>query len=434
MLKLLNFLKFLFTLYCFNKNGCDINAEFLIKNAKSCGTVAIKLLQFICMRNGIKNKRLNILFENCDTHTLEQTKQMYLQDFGKTLEHDFIINDKIVGSGSIGQVYRFYSRQHHGYVALKSKHPGIDKNIHTFILYIKVINWFIRPFNMYHELITEYLHNITQQLDYAQEVKNMEKFKLLWKNENCVIIPEVFYSSKNFICMSFHDGENFNELTDKQKMMASLYLNFIVLTSLLVHDFLHIDLHVGNWKVNLNGFKIVLYDCGIMCKTGDLQINKEIILLFLAGRFEKLVYVIGNGTQEKLDKLSIFIKNNLPNTSIERTQFVIHTLLRERVVTNNCYMNILTALGIVGEISDKSANVFTKYVGKGYHLYECLIYIYISLLEKMETFVSLKSFLQTFMDSDPQHKMRYNGWLLDRFGHSKEFILHDIIYDKIRLS
>jgi predicted unusual protein kinase regulating ubiquinone biosynthesis (AarF/ABC1/UbiB family) len=306
------FLKFLFGLYCFHKNGSERNAVFLIKNAKSCGTVAIKLLQFICMRNSIKNKQLSILFENCDTHTLEQTKQMYLQDFGKTLEHDFIINNTVVGSGSIGQVYRFYSKQHRGYVALKSKHPCIDKNINTFVLYIKVLSWFIRPFNIYHEIIREYLNNITQQLDYSQEVKNMKQFKLLWKDESCVIIPEVFYHSKNFICMSFHDGENFNELTDKQKMMASLYLNFIVLTSLLVHDFLHVDLHLGNWKVNLNGFKIVIYDCGIMCKTGDLQINKEIILLFLAGRYEKLVYVICNGNQEKLDKTSRFIKNNLP--------------------------------------------------------------------------------------------------------------------------
>jgi len=386
------------------------------------------------MRNNIKNKLLNELFENCDIHTLEQTKQMYLKDFGKTLESEFIVNESsIVGSGSIGQVYRLYSKRHSGYIALKSKHPDIDENVHRFIKSIKIISWFIRPFNMYHELISEYLDNITYQLDYEQEAKNTKKLKLLWKNDSCVVVPEVFYSSKNFICMSYHDGKNFNELTEKQQMLASVYLNFVVLTGLLVHDFIHVDLHIGNWKVIVDGFKIVVYDCGIMCKTGNLQVNKEITLQFLAGRVDTLVHVICKGTQEKLYKVSKFIKDNLPHSAMEKTQFFIHTVLKERMIENKSYISILAALGIVGEISDKSAGVFTKYIGSEYYLYECLVYIYIALLEKFGTFTMLKTFLQKFIDSDPEHKTRYLEWLKDRFGHSKEFILHDIIYDKIRL-
>ena len=431
---MLRILKFLFTLYRFHKNGSDENADYLIKNAKICGTVAIKLLQFICMRSNIKNNKLNSLFENCDIHTIEQTKRMYLQDFGKRLEADFAVaNAKVIGSGSIGQVYRFYSRRHRRYVALKSKHPDIDENVHKFIKSIKVISWFIRPFNMYHELITEYLNNITHQLDYAEEAANTKHFKLLWKDESCIVIPDVYYSSKNFICMSFHDGKNFNELTDKQQVMASVYLNFICLTGLLVHDFTHVDLHIGNWKVNTDNFKIVVYDCGIMCKTGNLTTNKEISLQFLAGRVDKLVHIICNGKQDHLDKVSKFIKNNLPETAMEKTQFFIHTVLKERIVTNKAYIDILTALGVVSQISDKSAGIFTKYIGTDYYLYECLIYIYISLMERLQTFVSLKTFLKEFIDSDPLHKTRYQGWMMERFGHSKESILHNIIYDKIRL-
>jgi len=431
---MLRILKFLFTLYRFHKKGSDENADYLIKNAKICGTVAIKLLQFICMRNSIKNNKLNSLFENCDIHTIEQTKMMYLQDFGKTLEADFVVaNAKVIGSGSIGQVYRFYSRRHRSYVALKSKHPGIDENVQSFIKSVKVLSWLIRPFNMYHELITEYLNNITQQLDYANEAANTKHFKLLWKNETCVVVPEVYYSSKNFICMSFHDGKNFDELTNKQQIMASVYLNFIILTGLLIHDFIHVDLHKGNWKVDTDNFKIVVYDCGIMCKTGNLNINKEISLQFLAGKVDKLVHIICTGKPEHLDKVSKFIQNNLPQTAMERTQFFINTVLKERIVTNKAYIDILTALGIIGQISDKSADIFTKYIGTEYSLYECLIYIYISLLKRLETFVSLKTFLQDFIDSDPIHNTRHKGWMMERFGHSKESILHNIIYDKIRL-
>jgi hypothetical protein len=430
---MLNIIRFLYSLYRFHKNGNNVTD--LINCTKRCGTVAIKLLQFICMRNNIKNKQLQFVFEDCDIHSLEDTKRMYFEDFGKKLSSSFMIRRDIIGSGSIGQVYRFYSLDHDKFVALKSKHPGVDKEVYNFIKTIKVICWFIYPFNMYHQVIMEYTENIKLQLDYDQEAKNTIKLKELWRNEECVIVPEVYYHSKNFICMSYHEGENFNNISEAEQLKASVYLNFIFLTGLLKHDFLHADLHTGNWKIVIkeNTMKILLYDCGVMCRTGDLEKNKLIIATLLSGQFDRLVYIIGDASQKRLDDCSRFIRENLPGTAMERTQFFIEKVLKERLISNKMFIHILTALAIVGEICDKSGCIFTRYTGKEVLLYECMVYMYISILNRLQTFTSLKTFLQDWMDSDKIHKERYIDWLMDRFGHKKEYILDNIIYGKFNL-
>ena len=431
---MLNIIRFLLSLYRFSKNGNDVTD--LITCTKRCGTVAIKLLQFICMRNNIKNKQLQFVFEDCDIHSLEDTKQMYFEDFGRKLSSDFMVRRDIIGSGSIGQVYRFYSLTHDHFVALKSKHPGVDKNVHDFIKIIKVICWFVYPFNIYHELIMEYIENIKLQLDYDQEAKNTIKLRGLWQNEESVIVPEVYYYSKNFICMSYHEGENFNNISEPEQLIASMCITFIFLTGLLQHDFLHADLHTGNWKVVIKekSMKILLYDCGVMCRTGDLEKNKLIIATLMAGQFDRLVYIIGDASQKRLDECSRFINENLPETAMERTNFFIKKVLKERLISNKMFIHVLTALAIVGEISDKSTGIFTRYTGREVLLYECMIYMYISILNKLQMFTGLNTFLQDWMDSDKIHKERYTDWLMERFGHNKGYILDNIIYGKFNLN
>ena len=438
MFLLVNIIRFLFSVYKVLRNDSDKNVDYLITNTKRCGAVAIKLLQFISMRNGIKNEKIKFVFEDCEIHSLEHTKKMYFEDFKRNLSDDFEIDEYVVvGSGSIGQVYQLYSFKLNKFVALKSKHPYIESDVKKFINIIKI--FLIIPFNVYHDLITEYIENIKLQLDYTLETENTMIFRENWRKEECVIVPEVYQFSNNFICMSYHEGENFNNLSLPQQNLASLYINFVVLNSLLVHDFLHIDLHTGNWKIVVNGdepLKIVMYDCGIMCKTGNVDTNKLIMANLFAGTFHKLVYVISGYEKpiKKVNKVSEFIKNNLYGNSSERTHFFIKTVLKERLVSNKTFIDILTALAIVGEISGKSVNIVTKFVQKDTLLHQCLIYMYIGLLGKLNIFNELKIFLQEWMDSDISHKEIYDNWLTNSFGHTKGYILDNIIYNKFRLS
>ena len=128
----------------------DNNVEQLIKCTKKCGPLAIKLLQFILMRNNkLHDIRLEFVFENCDFHTFEETKKMYFEDFGKDIsgEYDTIIE---VASGSVGQVYKCYEGGN--VVALKVKHPFINDKVKRFIHVIRIVCFLCRPFNKYHHI------------------------------------------------------------------------------------------------------------------------------------------------------------------------------------------------------------------------------------------------------------------------------------------
>jgi hypothetical protein len=71
---------------------------------------------------------LEFVFENCNFHELAETNLYYLEDFGKTLDHDFT-DISLVASGSIGQVYKAFSREHNCFVAIKSKQTGYNNMI-----------------------------------------------------------------------------------------------------------------------------------------------------------------------------------------------------------------------------------------------------------------------------------------------------------------
>ena len=78
-------------------------------------------------------------------------------------------------------------------------------------------------------MILQYIDNINLQLDYSLEVKNTKLLKLKFQNEKCVIIPEIYFFTDNFIIMSYHDGISFDSIIDPSlKIKISLYVNFII--------------------------------------------------------------------------------------------------------------------------------------------------------------------------------------------------------------
>lgn len=414
--------RFFFSLYQFSKG----RPNRLVKYTKRCGPLAIKLIQFLLMREIIQDSQLEFTFENCDIHTFESTKEII-----KRIEEDYLI-DHVIASGSIGQVYLAYSKKELFEVAIKVKHPGIENSIHTFSKTIKILLYFFKT--KYSPLITEYLENIKIQLDYTQEAKNTMTLKEKWKYNDTIVIPEIYNYSNDFIVMSYHEGTNYNDLSENDKTKTSIIMNFVVMESLLIHDFIHGDLHTGNWKVEnyLGKMRIIIYDCGIVCKTGNLSFNKKVLSCILGGNFIDLLYLV-NDVSPRVKQCEEYILKNLPSNSIERVRFFINTLLEWGLCRNKHLICILSAYALIGEISGSSSRFYTKYVGNDHYLYECLVYIYIGLLENTKIFGCLKQFLEQWMDSDPIHKEHYNSWLMERFGHTKGYILNTLIYQKIKI-
>jgi hypothetical protein len=389
----------------------------------------------------LKTNKLDFVFENCDIHSLKITEEMYQQDFGKSIYQDFEFNfnNLVVGSGSIGQVYKCYSKSRSEYVAIKVKHPGINKTVNETVIALRIVCFILKYVNPFHNICMEYINNIYLQIDYIQEAENTVKLKNNFINESVVVIPEIYGYNTNFIIMSYHEGKKYNEVSEKTQYIASMYLNFIYLTSILVHDFLHADLHYGNWKIIEDPeIKILIYDCGIMCTTDNIELNRTILAILSSGRpaFIKLLDIFKD-VEPKLtkridkyrpefEKILVMDDSVSPN---ECFKIFIRKVLDLRLVTKKNLINLLTSIGIIGEAPKKSIDLFVKYILYPTGTNSLLYHIYIGILSKMNKFNELKNYYIDYLAQDPDKKKIYDDWLYEEFGHKKGYILTDIIYN-----
>ena len=421
------YIQFVFSIYFFYLNESENNLKKLKKSANQCGPLGIKLIQFILMRNVFKTKNLDFFLEDCNFHTFQETKEMYLSDFGVNLETDFVIEiERPVGSGSIGQVYKAFDLKSRKFVALKVKHPNINEDVTTFIKAIRII---LRLFNFkWKYIISEYIENINSQLDYQLEANNTIKLRESFKDETLVIVPEIYNYSENFIIMEYIPGISF-ENCDK-KVLYSMYTTFIFMISVFCFDLLHGDLHYGNWKITENG-NIVIYDSGIVYTSNDLNFNKNLMYYVLNGNYEKLLHYV-KADPKKIKKVINLLKiENEGLIAGDKIKNFLNRSLEYRLIKNKYLINLLNCVGILGETQKISLNIFTKYVYTPGDSNAVMIYTYIDLLNKMGIFKELKTFFEKWMAEDPENKIVHNEWLMENFGHTESIIVSDIIYSKL---
>ena len=440
MLKILILLKdtfnyslFLFSVYRLTKCESNLNLENVKKRAKICGPLALKLLQFISMHTVFKIDSLKFVLEENDIHTFEETKKMYFESFGKDIFNDYN-QIELIGSGSIGQVYRANNIILSEYIAIKVKHPGIDESVKRFT---RAINFLMKIFffiNFKH-IIEEYVNNINSQLNYSLEVENTKKLNKCFKNESCVIIPYIHTFNNSFIIMSYHDGVSFDELDKKTKVKVSLYLNFITLTSILIHDFLHGDLHHGNWKVITGDkLKIIIYDCGLVYSTNNLSYNKLMVNCLLSNNYNKLLYYINNDkilVQKCIHEIDKKINLIINPNAFKRFMIFLNESLKFNLFKNKNCINILNAYSIICETVLLSVNIFTRYIYTEDHSNAVILYNYLGILSKMDIFKELNDFIKLWVNENSDSKDIYNKWLMEQFGHKNSDIINNIIYKRL---
>ena len=119
-------------IYYFQKS--DIIEDIIIKNINECGCVFIKFTQWITPfieNNNLTNfplKKLESLYENCDTHSLNHTKEIFEKEFKYPLESKYKIQ-KLIASASMGQVYKIMDNQTKETFAMKVLHPKLEFQI-----------------------------------------------------------------------------------------------------------------------------------------------------------------------------------------------------------------------------------------------------------------------------------------------------------------
>jgi predicted unusual protein kinase regulating ubiquinone biosynthesis (AarF/ABC1/UbiB family) len=432
----------MYSLYKVNKCQSKENIQYVNDCATSCGPLAIKLLQLIIMGNKklLKTNELDFVLENCIIHPFNETCNLYLKDFGHDItdDYDFHSSDEpVVGSGSIGQVYKAYSKERKEYIAIKVKHPNINEIVNQTVFALKLVCFFMKHINKYHSILIEFINNIYLQIDYVQEAKNTIQLRNNYLTNKCIVIPEVYNYTENFIIMSYHHGEQYNSVDENSQVLSSMMITFFYMTSLLVYDFLHADLHYGNWKIikENNETKILIYDCGIMCKTGDLTLNKRIMeCVYNRRNLINLIDIMKerDPSNRKIDKHRKELEQ-IVSFSDDAAKCLTNFLNRVnelQLFNDKEFIRILSSIAIIGDTPKKSVETFTKYLHSNLRSNTILFHTYVGILKRMDIFHDLNDFLTKELDSDPMNKELYENWLFQEFGHKKGYLLNNIIYNK----
>jgi len=439
LIYILKYLFFIYRLYKLTKNESDKNIENLKESAIQCGPLAIKLLQMIIMGNYgkiIKScDKLHFVFEDCESHSFEDTSLLYFKDFKKKIFEDYELA-LLIGSGSIGQVYKAYSIKRKEYVAIKVKHPEINNIVNKTVFSLRIVCFFTKYINKFHSIMIEYINNIYLQTNYITEAKNTKKIKYNFRNENCIIVPEVFHYSENFIIMSYHEGKKYNEVSEHVQTVASMYMNFFYMSSLVIHDFVHADLHFGNWKICENGneIKLIIYDCGIVCSSDDLEFNKEILKYTLNRKnFIKILDVIQKLEPNRNIEIYKPQFENLVSFNISSSECLslfLQKLNELKLIQNKKLINLLGTIAIIGDTPNKSISIFTKYIYSNLDINTILYHVYFGMLTKINEFNELKEYFQYEIENGEKYIELYNNWLMEEFGHKNGNILNTIIHNK----
>jgi len=373
--------------------------EYMKKYIDKIGIFSIKLIQWLNNRFKLisddKNlhsflEHFEMYFENCPKHNIEFTKKIFFQDFGINLEDIYDISSEPIASGSIGQVYKGIDKQNKREIAIKCVHPDISKQIFIPKYILIIFNACCSQFKFLHKYkmpidLYGFFDFLEGQIDLRQEAKNMKIMRFNYINNDIIVIPEPLMSTKNIIVMSYEKGDFFENLniSDYKKSKIVIPLKIFLRSSLLCENFVHGDLHDGNWKVREHPkkkkmYKIIINDLGICIPVNNIFIN-NFIKYFDAKNIDKMVEcIIEDGVYYMPDK---YKKNkiNLKNEMIDKInngcdlnridtneimKLLIPIMTKSGIILKNIFLNLLVVIMLTQDHIRKYSETTTSYTGE----------------------------------------------------------------------
>jgi hypothetical protein len=441
ILSLIKVIKLLYRTYKVRIHETDKNIEKLKTMTLKYGPVAIKFIQFMCANERFfsetTSSKLTCVYEHCHVHEIHETEELYYDDFGEELYDEYTVADDPIQSGSIGQVYKAWSKTRNEYVAIKIKHPGIDEEIEQFVYCAQFITAILTRFiNIsYFSLVQEFIENVQSQLDFDREAKNMMHLKQYFSSEPCVIIPSVYKYSHNCIVMSFQSGKRLCDIPSKRtRIISSMYLQLFSMTSLMIHNFFHCDLHPGNWKVDDTGdtIKIVVYDCGLVIKTQD---NTRWMRKIISGKFAGLVEDISRGSQSEIEQVKEKVRLFEEDPDIsghKKTTMVITTILESKLKIDTNLVLIIQGFAIAASSLNECISVigtFTRHAPEAGAPINWFIYEYIT--RNCGHFSQLHAYYKKALEDEPDAREIMENWLETRYKHRDIEAFVEVVYEAI---
>lgn len=294
MMFLFTYLKIGIWSYLYYQKPSNLVFDIINNNIKKSGPVLIKLVQWTLPKiefmydikgnNRVLFEKLEELYERCDFHSLSYTEKINIEEFQSEITSDY---DEIeeIASGSIGQVYKLKDNKGN-YYALKILHPNINRQLYFFrflFLVIRYISPLHRFINYYFPVdLLSFIKDFQMQSNFINEANNNLRFHQMYENNPCIIIPKLRRVSKNIIIMDYEEGDtyNYSENTTIMNWKIVSLLKLFAKNNEAIFNFMHGDLHKGNWKFRKvsKDIKLIIYDFGFCWRLPDM-IYKNLVFL-----------------------------------------------------------------------------------------------------------------------------------------------------------
>lgn len=191
--------------------------------------------------------------------------------------------------GAIAQVHK--ARLRGGQVvAVKVRRPGLEADYEEMRQIVRVLER-LRPLLPQNARATQDVLHVVQQstewlqqeMDFAQEARNMQTIGRALKGE--ILVPRVYeaYSTDDMIVQEYVPSLKITDVKGQPQLMTRLMGG--MLTLLLDHGLYYGDCHAGNLGVTAEG-ELVMYDLGLVLDVSDMlsvDVVKSLIFHALDG-------------------------------------------------------------------------------------------------------------------------------------------------------
>ena len=374
------------TIYLCQKNKSRTIYRLIINKIKDSGCIAIKFAQWMIpileMEYNLDKdmlQEIEELYDDCNYERDTYMENVYKQEFRKDFTKDFT-NEGLIGSGSIGQVYKVKNRNNELY-ALKILHPYSKFQITVCkytVNFLNLIPFTRRLLRYYIPIdIKTFIQDFELQTDLTNEANNCMRFYETYKDNSKVVIPKIHKISKNILVMSYEEGETFDESTisDYKKSKVITLLKCFIRDLNDFQFFIHGDIHKGNWKIrDQKGTdpSIVIYDFGFCWETSDCLKN---VLPLLNVYLAKLVNSDFSVTDDLSERIENMYKKDSENDILHE---ILYNFFQE-TYTVDFISNHLTQCENIDDVDDLVKYILT--FSKRYNillescLFQCLIII-----------------------------------------------------------
>jgi len=282
------------------------------ETALSLQGLMIKVGQFFSTRIDVLPREyiseLALLQDQVPPVDYTQIKEVIELELGGKVEDIFAEFDaNHIAAASFGQVHRavLLSKE---VVAVKVLRPGIEKIIAIDLMAFRAVIWMLKictnwqKYADFDAIYAEFSATIQNELDYRQELSNLEQFRANFQGDPMVSVPLVYpkYSRQRVLTLEFVSGY---KVTDRAGLLAAglnpetVAGNLVdsYLKQALIHGFYHADPHPGNLFVRPDG-GIIFIDFGMVGRITDH--NKRAIRKLIGGLINTNAEDVSHALQE----------------------------------------------------------------------------------------------------------------------------------------